>query len=307
MLSKLHSGTVSLWAQSHHLKSVIGYHLFTLWLFTVNDLKTMVFPSTAFALFNLGNMETNLFTFVNQLPYILIWTWINLLAFTVNNQRSTSSVMEDKLNKPWRPFPSGRLTPENARILGVYAYLLAQATSVLAGGGLAQSSLLWVLGYIYNDRGGADSGFVVRNLLNAAGFISFASGALEVATGGKTVLNNGPMVLWLAVIAAVVATTVHSQDMYDQVGDAAAGRRTAPLVIGDKPVRWSIAIAVTTWSFVCPLFWKTSPLGYMISGALGIWVVQRSLRKMSVSDDRSTFRIYNAWLMSIYSLPLLAH
>jgi 4-hydroxybenzoate polyprenyltransferase len=251
-------------------------------------------------------METDFFTFVSHLPYILIWTWINLLAFTVNNQRSTSSVKEDKLNKPWRPIPCGRLTPENARILGTYAYVLAQAASVFAGGGLAQSSLLWVLGYIYNDRGGAESGFVIRNLLNAAGFASFASGALEVATGGKTVLNNGRMMTWLAVIAAVVVTTVHSQDMYDQAGDAAVGRRTVPLVIGDKPARWSIAITVTTWSYVCPLFWSTSLLGYIISGALGVWVTQRSLRKTSVSDDRSTFRIYNAWLMSIYSLPLLA-
>lgn len=306
MLSTPEIGTVKVRAHVNRLLSTVGYNALTLWLFTVNDLKTMVFPSTAFALFSCDIMSTDLSTFINHLPGIIFWTWANLLAFSINNQRSMSSVLEDQLNKPWRPIPSGRLTPEDARILGSCAYMLAQAASIIAGGGLFQSSLLWVLGYIYNDCGGADRGFIIRNLLNGAGFTSFASGALEVATGGLTVLQNGPMFKWLAVIALVVATTVHSQDMYDQAGDAAAGRRTLPLVIGDRWARWSIAVAVITWSFLCPFLWRTSSLGYCLSGSLGVWVAGRSLCWTSVSDDRATFRIYNAWLVSLYSLPLVA-
>lgn len=292
--------------QRRQFANSIRYNVLTLWLFTVNDFKTMILPSTLFALFTSNYMGIDISTFIRRMPYVLVWTWMNLLAFTVANQRRPSSVMEDRINKPWRPMPSGRLTPESAYTLGVYAYLLAQVTSILVGGGTAQSILLWMLGYIYNDRGGADRGFIIRNVLNAAGFTSFASGALEVATGGGYVIGNRSIMAWLGVVAAVVATTVHTQDMYDQAGDAVVKRRTVPLVIGDNAARWSIAIALTIWSLTCPLIWKTGMLGYLISGSLGLWVAHRTLCKASVGDDRATFRIYNIWLISLYSLPLLA-
>ncbi|KAI4594759.1 hypothetical protein KJ359_007562 [Pestalotiopsis sp. 9143b] len=169
--------------------------------------------------------------FLHRLPTVVLWTWINLLAFTVNNQRSPSAVTEDRLNKPWRPIPSGRLSTDQARTVGTFAHLLAQASSLLIGGGLIQSVFLSFFGYIYNDLGGGDRGFVIRNALNAIGFTSFASGALEVAAGDKSVLAEPNTMIWLGLIALVVATTVHSQDMYDQEGDAIVGRHTVPLVI----------------------------------------------------------------------------
>ena len=296
---------MKLQARRHRLLSTFGYHTYTLWLFTVNDLKTMVFPSTAFAFANCGHMEATS-EFLSRLPHVLFWTWVNLLAFAVNNQRNPSAITEDRLNKPWRPIPSGRLSADNARKLGIFAYVLAQVASLLAGGGIVQSTLLSVLGYVYNELGGGDSGYVVRNTLNAAGFTSFASGALEVASGGISVITVKPILAWLALIAATVATTVHSQDMYDQEGDAAAGRRTVPLVIGDKPARWSIATAVAWWSFICPLYWWSGLAGYILVGTLGAWVAWRTMYKTSVPEDRVTFRIYNAWLVSMYSLPLVA-
>lgn len=111
---------------------------------------------------------------------------------------------------------------------------------------------------------------------------------------------------WLGLIAAVVATTVHSQDMYDQEGDAAVGRRTIPLVLGDKPARWSIALAVLLRCATCPLYWGCSLTGYILLGSLGSTVAWRTLRRTSVREDRNTFRIYNAWLVILYSLPTMA-
>ncbi|KAK7757121.1 hypothetical protein SLS62_000668 [Diatrype stigma] len=292
-------------AEWDRLTSALLYHIYTLWLFTCNDLKTMVFPSTAFALFNCGYMETQPAEFFFRLPNILLWTWVNLLAFTINNQHNALAIREDQLNKPWRPIPAGRLSAGTARKLGHFAYVLAQGTSVLAGGGLVQSSLLSVLGYLYNELGG-DHGLVTRNVLNAAGFTSFASGALEVAWGGVSVLTVRPMLSWLGLIAAVVATTVHSQDMYDQEGDALAGRRTVPLVIGDRPARFSIAIAVACWSVVGPWYWMSGLAGYFLLGTLGAWVAWRTMRRTLVEEDKATFRIYNVWLVSMYSLPVLA-
>ncbi|KAI1381209.1 UbiA prenyltransferase family-domain-containing protein [Hypoxylon crocopeplum] len=280
--------------------AAIQYHVFTLWLFTVNDLKTMIFPSMAFALFNcLGNAQSHIAIsiFIMRLPYILLWTWVNLLAFVVNNQRHPTSVIEDRLNKPWRPIPTGRISPQNARILGHIAYPIAVAVSLLVGGGLPQCCILAALGYIYNNPSGYNRSF-------------FVSGALEVAmqpsNTSRSVLLDNEFVVWLSLIGAVVLSTVHSQDLYDQEGDAAAGRRTVPLVVGDKAARWSISLGVAFWSVLVSHYWHSAPAGYMLTMALGICVTIRTMLLRSVGKDSVTFRIYNVWLISIYSLPVTA-
>lgn len=296
------------WKELQRLLRAAAYHTTTLWLFTVNDLKTMVFPSTAFSFFaSVYVDESTAASFLTRIPHILIWTWINLLAFTVNNQRTRSAITEDKLNKPWRPIPSGRVSPSRAESLGNLTYPIAQLVSVLLGGGLAQSALLSIFGYVYNELGGGgDCGPIVRNILNAAGFTSFASGALDVATGGGAVSTGPTMLAWLGIIALVVSTTVHAQDIYDTVGDAAAGRRTVPLVFGDRKARASIAGAVMFWSAVCPYYWRSGILGLAVPSVLGTWVAWRTLSRTGASDDRATFRIYNAWLVGLYSLPAMA-
>jgi 4-hydroxybenzoate polyprenyltransferase len=284
---------------SLQLLNSIRYQVYTLWLFCFNDLKTMVFPSIAFAYFHSSQLHYT--TFLSRLPLMFAYTWFNLLGFTVNNQRHPGSVAEDKLNKPWRPIAAGRLTPSQAHTLGVLSIPTAMAISAFVGGGVVQSALLAIFGTIYNDFGGGDGHWLIRNLLNAAGFTSFASGTLEVAL--QTSLPRS-IIHWIFLIALVVGTSVHVQDMYDQPGDAAAGRRTLPLVIGDDMARWSIAGVVTAWSILCPLYWSSNMVGYLIPLGLGIWVSWRSLTRRTVKEDRTTFRIYNAWLVALYALPM---
>jgi 4-hydroxybenzoate polyprenyltransferase len=289
----------------------MGYHLYTLWLFNFNDLKTMVFPSTAFAIFNsiaasraisASNHHIDYAILITRLPVILVWAWITLLAFTTNNQRSYHSIEEDRLNKPWRPLPAGRLTIVQARYLAFISYPLSILASMYLGGGTRQSFLLVVFGYIYNDMKGGDANFLVRNLLNAFGFTSFASGALEVAIQSPIPASLFP---WLLIVAAVVFTTVHTQDMYDQLGDSAAGRRTIPLVIGDSPARWSIALGVAGWSWMGPIYWDSTTMGFLAPVMLGILISFRTLTRKTVEQDKTTFRLYNAWLVCLYALPML--
>ncbi len=289
----------------------VSYCAYTLWLFTFNDLKTMVFPSTAFAISNglaayqAGSASSHIggpLVFLIRLPIILLWTWINLLSFAVNNQRHPSALQEDRLNKPWRPMPAGRLTGAQAKSLALVTYPSTFLASILLGGGTAQCVLLALFGYLYNDLKGGDVNWLLRNLLNACGFTCFASGALEVASHSPIAPGSIP---WLLIIGAVVCTTVHTQDMYDQAGDLAAGRKTAPLVIGDGPARWSIAIMIAAWSWLSPMYWGSATVGYFAPVTLGVSVSLRSLVKRTVEEDKTTFRIYNAWLVSIYVLPLV--
>ena len=81
-----------------------------------------------------------------------------------------------------------------------------------------------ILGYWYNNLGGSDRNCLVRNSINGLGFVCYMSGAVEVASESALPFSL-PLAQWLTVVSIVVASTVHTQDMYDQAGDHARGRQ----------------------------------------------------------------------------------
>lgn len=288
-------------------------HPYSLWLFTYSDLKTIVGPKTIFGLcsclcaeiFGLPSKpKCHVF---GRAPLVLLWTWINLLPFAIDNQRQPLAIQEDRINKPWRPMPSGRVSGQQAKqwMLALYP---ATILFSLYFGGLRQCVVLILLGIWYNDLYGADRNPVIRNLINACGFLSYTSGAMEVAYGEMLPLTGAsPLVHWLAVIGGVVATSVQSQDMCDQAGDRVRGRRTLPLVVGDRLSRLSIAVAVIVWSYFGLWFWHADKLVYMLLIGLSTVVAVRTVLMRSVGEDRATFKLWNAWLVVFYSVPLTKH
>ena len=285
------------------------YHLTTIWLFTLSDLKTIAGPQTIFGILN--GFHAPIFEIAatssitpGAMTRTAFWTYINLLPFLIDNQRQPASVEEDRLNKPWRPMPSRRLAPQQAKSLMFLLYTVALFASLCLGG-LRQCMSLMVLGYWYNDRGGAANCFS-RNFINACGFVCFASGALEVALG--TILPMKPVLFkWLLVIGGVVFSTVQLQDMYDQAGDRSCGRQTLPLLVGDATSRWMTALPLIFWSFFSPWFWGVHALEWMLFTAMGLVIASRTLTMREISDDKTTFKIWNAWMVFLYTLPIISH
>lgn len=109
---------------------------------------------------------------------------------------------------------------------------------------------------------------------------------------------------WHLTLGAVIVSTAHFQDMYDQAGDHVRGRRTVPLVVGDSIARLSLAIGVIFWSLLCPYFWESGTNGYACVGLVGTIVALRILFCRSVPQDKVTFLFWNSWLMCVYALPL---
>lgn len=131
---------------------------------------------------------------------------------------------------------------------------------------------------------------------------SVGVGAVCVATGGSDFTVQGSQ--WFALMGAVAFTTAQMQDLEDIVGDAARGRRTVPLVVGDRLCRWSIAVLVPGWSVGASCFWGAVDSLAMICTALGLLVAWRVLDKKEVRQDKVTFRVGNVWIVSLYVLPL---
>ena len=237
-----------------------------------------------------------------RLPLVAFWVWSNLLPFAINNQRQQKAIQEDELNKPWRTMPSQRLTPDEAKILMLITYPAALALSMYLGATKPCVALIF-FGWVYNDLGGADRDPIVRNLINGIGYLSFACGATIVA--GSHQLFNEMIYRWILVIGAVIITTVQLQDMTDQEGDSIRGRKTVPLVIGDGPARWTIAVPVVLWSLLCPAFWSFDVIGFILPVTIGVSISSRILLVRTLEADKSTFKLWNLWVMILYFLPLL--
>ncbi|KAJ6115230.1 hypothetical protein N7486_001008 [Penicillium sp. IBT 16267x] len=318
--------TRSMQAEVHRGCRSLAYHAYTLFLFTCSDFKTIVVPSTIFGVFNsfaagaygLGeDVPISLALLLDRLPRTLLWVSLVFVPFSINNQRTPSAIEEDEINKPWRPMPQKRITPRQALYVMWFFAILVQIHGLIHNGiGHRQSTLLLALDIWYNNFGGADNNPAIRNGINGLGYLCFISGALEVALGARLPfhLQNpfgraGPgcyLLQWLLIIAGIIFSTVHLQDLYDQKGDAVRDRRTVPLVIGDGPARWTIAIPMIIWGAVCPWFWSVNTELLIVSLALAYIVAGRVLTVRDEEGDRATFYVWNCWIATIYILPLFS-
>ena len=283
------------------------YNLYTLWLFTASDLKTVVYPTTIFGISGAisghltTNQSTDIVSVLVGIPLVVFYVWINLLVEVVANQRLPASITEDSINKPWRSLPSQRVSPDEARLL--LLCLVPLVISLAFFHGCERESLLLIaFSWMYNDLGGADTDPVVRNLLNAGGLLCFGAGATIVASGGYSL--NLTAHVWFALLGAVIFFTVHTQDMADMEGDAARGRKTLPLVYGEKFARRSAASAIVGFSVACAAFWQLGFYGYVLVMLLGSLLALRLLLFKSVAADQTTWKVWCVWIALLYMLPL---
>ncbi|ELQ39523.1 hypothetical protein OOU_Y34scaffold00495g2 [Pyricularia oryzae Y34] len=275
-----------------HTSKALTRFLNHLYLFSKSDVKTVLAPSMIFALTNGVALSIILqdragipspIVVLARMPLIFLHIWLDLILFCISNQRKPSSIEEDRLNKPSRPMPAGIVSPDEAATLFVAVSIIALLVSHMLGAFVPTATLL-VLTFWYNDLGGADHP-ILKPFLNGVGFPCFLVGAL--------------------------------QDLKDVAGDAAAKRRTVPIVIGDAPTRWIVALPLVACSVATPLLWGIPELGpspwlegvkvvlaYAPMMVLGVVISVRTLLLRTVEDDNASFTLWCVWLVSLYCLPL---
>ncbi|KAF2677801.1 UbiA prenyltransferase [Lentithecium fluviatile CBS 122367] len=287
------------------------FHLRTLWLFTRSDLKTVVIPQTIFGLvvalsgpLLTTNPSPNPLDFLRNIPKSILYIWINLLNEVMSNQRCPDSITEDSINKPWRPLPSQRLTPENTRHMQLYIIPTIYGMSLVLGGSEAAVALM-VFSHMYNELDGGQENWLIRNVLNACGLSCFSVGAAIVVAGYGRYSITEDAYTWIGILAAVIATTVQAQDLADVEGDRARNRKTLMLVYGEGVTRWSIAVPVLFWSVACCWYWSLDFLWYLPSVLVGAVMAGRAVLMRGKAADEVTWKLWCLWMMVLYSLPLL--
>jgi 4-hydroxybenzoate polyprenyltransferase len=282
----------------------------TLWLFSYSDISTFVVPDTAFGVLGAlsgprltTNSSPDTIAILSRLPVAALYIWLNVLVFELANQRLPEAVIEDALNKPWRPLPNGLITPVQTRrfLMGVLPVILGISYFM---GVWKETSLLFTLTWMYNDLKGGDENFIVRNIIIGAAFAVYNEGALRIACGPGQVPTKEAYI-WTAVVSGVIFSTMHVQDMQDQDGDRAKGRHSAPLILGDYVARWTVAVPVVLWSFICPFMWDIGILGWVSPIAVGSVIAVRELWLREPVADHNTWVLWACWLSCLYLLPFL--
>ena len=279
------------------------------WLLTKNDVWTFVIPNTIFGIFGAlagpvltTSRTVSLISILARFPSVLVWNWLNLTIFDLANQRQPDSVAEDTLNKPWRVIPAGRVTPTQMRRM-----LLASLPIVLAInytlGAWQETALIFTLTWMYNDLRGGDEDFVLRDLIIAVAFAVYNEGSLRIACGTDHCVTPAGF-RWIALISAVVFTTMHIQDLKDVDGDLARERRTLPIVFGSDTARRTVATSVLFWAVFCPLYLRLGVVGHALPVTLGGLVALKTLREKGPESDHRSWQLWAGWLMCLYALPL---
>ncbi|KAF2002186.1 hypothetical protein P154DRAFT_595168 [Amniculicola lignicola CBS 123094] len=224
-----------------------------------------------------------------------IWVFLVALSFSISNQRQPGSIQEDKINKPWRPLPSQRITSPQANLLLLVAIIVGLLFSSIYGG-LGPYLLQLAATYHYNDLGGAQGHHVIRDILNAIGMVTWLFGSINVAAGPAFRFSNSELATGLILLAALT-TTIAIQDFRDLDGDRNCGRATLPIVIGHGAARCLLAASVLLWSFGIAVVLKSG----LISATLGLGalIAFRLLFMQHCAADKITMEFWYAWFATL--------
>ncbi|KAI0690563.1 UbiA prenyltransferase family-domain-containing protein [Cerioporus squamosus] len=270
--------------------------LWTLYLFTRDDMLTLLMPTTIY-----GTIAAPTGAPHHILPRI-IWIWINLLEINIANQSLDGE--EDAMNKPWRPIPSKRISQSTARTLRWTLLPICFALSCAFR--VPKACLLLHIGNIcYHDFGLA-SHWATKSLCNALAYAAFNGGASMVMCDKSVVSDTFRDTQILNFL--LILTTTHAQDFRDVIGDSATGRLTIPLAY-PRASRLSMLVLLPAWSFFLCSSREPHLLVSTVVCAFATYVGLRFYFSVGTSEaDGAAYRDYNIWLcfLHIVVLPSIA-
>ncbi|TDL26804.1 hypothetical protein BD410DRAFT_825296 [Rickenella mellea] len=202
--------------------------------------------------------------------------------FNLSNQ--ITGVDEDRINKPDRPIPSGKVTVPDA----IRRWVVALSTFIgisIYEPSLRPETICWVL-------------TVAFLCLSSAGSHWFGKNSVAMTTGTWALLSAS----WKAIapatpksnayvyaVALWAGLTVHIQDLRDIAGDAAVGRKTLPVVFGDRGSR-----LIITFLFLPAAYCVLWMAGIVRLAPVTLSVIHSTLayRIMQVGDSRYDHKTY---------------
>ncbi|KAG6371220.1 UbiA prenyltransferase family-domain-containing protein [Boletus reticuloceps] len=273
--------------------SEIGYYLYTIFLFIQNDILTAIIPVILFSI-----ASAPLCSSIQILPTTL-WILLHILQFDLANQIKAPE--EDRLNKPSRPIPAGRISVRDATILRWLIAPLCLAYSSLYSIQLVFSSLeMQLFTYWYNELDG-DKNWLSKNAILAIMYgCTELGGTLIAGCDPSRVTETTKLAVQLTI--AVFTSTVHCQDFKDVEGDRLTGRRTVPIMF---PItsRLVVGLGLPIWSYLLCCIWDIDWLCTLAFVAYGCFVGGRFLCLRTRDADKRSCKYYSIWFSLHHLLP----
>lgn len=181
-----------------------------------------------------------------------------------------------------------------------------------------ESSLLVILTWGYNDLGGGDDNWILRNFIISCAFGLYNFGSFKVVKVASShflpssaaiqteFTASSSALLWAVMVSAVISTTMHVQDLKDIAGDRVRGRKSIAIVYGRTAAGWSVDIPVMFWSVVCVGYNSLSLFVAWIPIAVGVLIAWRCVSLDQRSADRKTWQLWCLWTAIFYLIPALA-
>ncbi|RYP77979.1 hypothetical protein DL771_000838 [Monosporascus sp. 5C6A] len=121
---------------------------------------------------------------------------------TVKNQ--IDGIDEDRIAKPHRPLPSGRITPGQATILYYVLFLLMWIAAIHTN--TITCTLIYSVAIVVYNEGGLAAIMVVKNTIGAIGLGCYCWGTTIILDDGKDL--HGLKAVAVLMSAAIFATTL---------------------------------------------------------------------------------------------------
>jgi 4-hydroxybenzoate polyprenyltransferase len=217
-----------------------------------------------------------------------------------NTLNQVTDLEADRINKPARPVPSGRIAPSEA--IGMAGMLYA-AAFVLAA--LVGPQCVWLAGIaaIFTVLYSAPP-FRLKAVPYLANMvIAVPRGVLLKVAGWSCVRDFGRTEPWYIglVFGLFLLGATTTKDFADAKGDAAAGFRTLPVVLGPKRAAWLIAPFLVLPFLLIPygiragILTGSAQVLYALTVVLGLWgayVVYLMVRR---PDDLARTENHPSW------------
>ncbi|KAF8468675.1 UbiA prenyltransferase family-domain-containing protein [Russula ochroleuca] len=292
--SSFHAPLISITVVNFILRliSAVKCHLYTALLFTWTDYKTVFFPITVFA------CATAPARSCSSLLWCCVWVWFHQLMCNVSNQ--VCGRKEDKINHPWRPLPSGRVSESQAPVIRWATVACCVSMSSMYEPELVHTTLSLVAITFAHDELGGGNNVVGKALCTAAAYVCFEFGA-------TTIIGVMDFVSVTAVIISGILTFTasHAQDFPDVEGDKITGRMTFPIYAPELSRFFTLFISIA-WSIFLSWFWKVGPISTALLTGFGTYVGLRYYFWRTLEADKRSYLTFNIWLMAAHVLPLHA-
>lgn len=241
-----------------------------------------------------------------------LWVWVHQLLCNVSNQARSHD--EDKLNHPWRPLPSGRISESEAVALRWAVVAACVTLSSMYNPDLVRTTLgLVAVTFTYDELGGAGN-VIGKALCTAGGYISFELGAttiigmscryyvlkqpafLSFRFAGTDRLFTGVLdfisVTSIIISGILIFTAIQAQDFPDVEGDKAVGRMTFPIYAPELS-RIVTLFATSAWSVFLCWFWEIGPISTALFTSFGLHVGLRYYCWRTIEADKKSYLIFN--------------